>query len=246
MPVITKINTNAIADDAVTGDKFSGASYIANSTSHDISGTYSENRLYTSDAYTLSGNTTVNSHLTLSSVKSTDDVVLTAGGAYTPTGTGVLSGGSVVAKANTDLTGMTGVIGDSVTGGSGFVGFHNWISILSKDFVNGGGFATAFSKTIPISKLHPDGTTQLEVEYQLSSDGGGNAPRYFKYSTSGGVTTSETVIGNADSGTIEGSFTINIPNGTSSNININIGSSRGGGGNNTTYSGSNIVVTEVG
>jgi hypothetical protein len=64
----------------------------------------------------LSGNATINSHLTLSSVKPTADVVLTAGGAYTLTGTGVLSGGSLLAKANTDLTGMTGELGSVVTG----------------------------------------------------------------------------------------------------------------------------------
>ena len=116
MPVLTKINTNSIAEDAITGDKFAGDAYLANTANQNISGTYSENRLYTSDAYTLSGNATVNSHLTLSSVKPTADVVLTAGGAYTITGTGVLSGGSLLAKANTDLTGMTGELGSTVTG----------------------------------------------------------------------------------------------------------------------------------
>ena len=116
MPVLTKINTNSIAEDAITGDKFAGDAYLANTANQNISGTYSENRLYTSDAYTLSGNATVNSHLTLSSVKPTADVVLTAGGAYTLTGTGVLSGGSLVAKVNTDLTEMTGELGSVVTG----------------------------------------------------------------------------------------------------------------------------------
>ena len=116
MPVLTKINSNVIADDAITGDKFAGDAYLANTTNQNISGTYSENRLYTSDAYTLSGNATVNSHLTLSSIKPTADVVLTAGGAYTITGTGVLSAGSLLAKERTDLTGMTGELGSPVTG----------------------------------------------------------------------------------------------------------------------------------
>ena len=116
MPVLTKINTNSIAEDAITGDKFAGDAYLANTANQNISGTYSESRLYTSDTYTLSGNATVNSNLTLSSVKPTADVVLTAGGAYTITGTGVLSGGSLVAKVNTDLTGMTGEVGSVVTG----------------------------------------------------------------------------------------------------------------------------------
>ena len=118
MPVLTKINTNSIADDAITAEKYSleASGYVANTTNQNISGTYSDNRMYTSDAYTLSANATVNGNLTLSSVKPTADVVLTAGGAYTITGTGVLSGGSLLAKTNTDLTGMTGELGSVVTG----------------------------------------------------------------------------------------------------------------------------------
>ena len=116
MPVLTKINTNSIAEDAITGDKFAGDAYLSNTATQNISGTYSENRLYTSDAYTLSGNATVNSHLTLSSIKPTADVVLTAGGAYTLTGTGVLSGGSLLPKEGTSLTGMTGELGTTITG----------------------------------------------------------------------------------------------------------------------------------
>jgi len=115
MPVLTKINSNVIADDAITGDKFSGDAYLSNTATQNITGTYSENRLYTSDAYTLSGNTTVNSNLVLSSVKPNSDIVLTASGAYTLTGTGTLSGGSLLAK-QPSLTGMTGEIGSAVTG----------------------------------------------------------------------------------------------------------------------------------
>jgi len=62
----------------------------------------------------LSGNATINSNIVLSSVKPTGDVVLTAGGAYTITGTGVLSGGDIYGK-NT-LTGMLGELGSTVTG----------------------------------------------------------------------------------------------------------------------------------
>ena len=116
MPVLTKINTNSIAEDAITGDKFAGDAYLSNTANQNISGTYSENRMYTSDAYTLSGNATVNGNLTLSTVKSTGDVVLTASGAYTLTGTGVLSGGSMLAKVNTDASTLTGVLGSAVTG----------------------------------------------------------------------------------------------------------------------------------
>ena len=114
MPVLTKINSNVIADDAITGDKLGGSAYLANTATQNISGTYSENRMYTSDAYTLSGNATVNSELILSSVKPNADAVLTASGAYTITGTGTLSGGSMYGR-NT-VSGMTGELGSTVTG----------------------------------------------------------------------------------------------------------------------------------
>ena len=120
MPVLTKINSNVIADDAITGDKLGGSAYLANTASQNISGTYSENRMYTSDAYTLSGNATVNSELILSSVKPNADAVLTASGAYTITGTGILSGGDMYGR--TSLTGMTGELGSAVTGAPALTG----------------------------------------------------------------------------------------------------------------------------
>ena len=53
MPVLTKINTNSIAEDAITGDKFAGDTYLSYTATQNITGTYSVSRLYTSDAYTL-------------------------------------------------------------------------------------------------------------------------------------------------------------------------------------------------
>ena len=113
---ISKILLGGVAEDAITGDILGASAYLANTATQNISGTYSENRLYTSDAYTLSANTTVNGHLTLSSIKPTADVVLTSGGAYTLTGSGVLSAGSLLAKERSDLTEMTGELGSTVTG----------------------------------------------------------------------------------------------------------------------------------
>ena len=120
MPVLTKINTNVIADDAVTGAKFAGDTYLENTTTQNLSGTYAESRLYTSDAYTLTGDTTVNANLVLSSVKGDDsDITLTADSTTrTLTGTGVLSGGGTLHGRNT-VTGMIGTVGSGVTGGSG-------------------------------------------------------------------------------------------------------------------------------
>ena len=121
MPVLTKINTNVIADDAITGAKFAGDTYLENTTTQNLSGTYAESRLYTSDAYTLTGDTTVNGNLVLSSVKgdSSDITLTTDSTTRTITGTGKLEGGSIVAKVNTDLTGMTGELGSTVTNNAG-------------------------------------------------------------------------------------------------------------------------------
>ena len=97
---ISRMVAASISEDAITGEKFAADTYLANTTNQNISGTYSENRMYTSDAYTLSGNATVNANLVLSSVKEDgSDIVLTASGAYTITGTGVLvAGGDIHGK----------------------------------------------------------------------------------------------------------------------------------------------------
>ena len=148
MPVLTKINSNVIADDAITGDMLGASAYLANTASQNISGTYSENRMYTSDAYTLSGNATINSNVVLSSVKDSGDVVLTAGGAYTLTGTGTLSGGDIYGK-NT-LTGMTGELGSTVTQASGYTLGSGVIGTNSFELVNRPCFvATQNSLSVP-------------------------------------------------------------------------------------------------
>ena len=201
MPVLTKINTNSIAEDAITGDKFAGDTYLANTANQNISGTYSENRLYTSDAYTLSGNTTINSHLSLSTVKSTGDVVLTAGGAYTITGTGVLSGGSVVAKANTDASQLTGVLGSVVTGSpalnlSNTIGADRHI-IQTKEFIDGEarvgtGAVTAITGVMTMEKATNKILAIPSIIYSMYESSSGECYCGFQYESSGTGVTAET------------------------------------------------------
>ena len=116
---LDKITTGMIADDAVTAAKIPagaiGTTEIAegalsvhalqNTTSHTLSGTYTDSKMYTSDAYVLGGDITVNSNLVLSSVKGDDsDITLTTDSTTrTITGTGVLSGGSISGKTITVL-----------------------------------------------------------------------------------------------------------------------------------------------
>ena len=129
---LDKIRTELIADDAVTAAKIPagavGTTEIAegalsvhalqNTTSHTLSGTYSDSKMYTSDAYVLGGDITVNSNLVLSSVKGDDsDITLTDDGTTrTITGTGKLEAGAILAKVNTDASTLTGELGSAVTG----------------------------------------------------------------------------------------------------------------------------------
>ena len=128
---LDKIRTELIADDAVTAAKIPagavGTTEIAegalsvhalqNTTSHTLSGTYTDSKMYTSDAYVLGGDITVNSNLVLSTVKGDgSDITLTDDGTTrTITGTGKLEVGAILGVKN-DLTGMTGAISSAVTG----------------------------------------------------------------------------------------------------------------------------------
>ena len=129
---LDKITTAMITDDAVTAAKIpAGAigsteiaegalssSALQNTTNHNLTGTYAESRMYTSDAYTLTGDTTVNANLVLSSVKGDDsDITLTTDSTTrTITGTGKLEGGALIPKREVSVTGMTGELGSVVTG----------------------------------------------------------------------------------------------------------------------------------
>ena len=129
---LDKIRTELIADDAVTAAKIPagavGTTEIAegalsvhalqNTTSHTLSGTYTDSKMYTSDAYVLGGDITVNSNLVLSTVKGDDsDITLTDDGTTrTITGTGKLEAGAILAKVNTDASTMTGALSSVVTG----------------------------------------------------------------------------------------------------------------------------------
>ena len=113
MPVLTKINTNSIADDAVTGAKIpagavqaseiaaggvSGADigYLGDG-SGNLSGTIANQQLHFGSAFTLTGDLTVNDDLILGKVR--DDgtgqtLTHTAATNRTLTGTGSLTMGS--------------------------------------------------------------------------------------------------------------------------------------------------------
>ena len=168
MPVLTKINTNVIADNAVTAAKIpagavaasefatgsvSGADigYLGDG-SGNLTGTVSSQQLHLADAFTLTGDLTVNDNLTLGKVR--DDgtgqtLTHTAATNRTLTGTGTLTMGSSVegepkAGRVTSVDGMTGALGSGVTVGSEVTGspalnLGNFTGVLPVGVTGGSG-----------------------------------------------------------------------------------------------------------
>ena len=90
MPVLTKINTNVIADNAVTAAKTDQGADSS------LSGTISGQRLQLSDEFTLTGDLTVNDDLVLGKVTDDGTGQSLTGSGKTITGTGTLTMGSSV------------------------------------------------------------------------------------------------------------------------------------------------------
>ena len=92
--------------------------YIENATAaQELSGTYSTERLYFNDSYQLTGDVTVTGHLALGTVADADVVITNDSTARTLTvDGGVIEAGGLLAEESKDLTGMTGELGNVVTG----------------------------------------------------------------------------------------------------------------------------------
>ena len=137
MPVLTKINTNSIADDAVTGAKIpagavqaseiaaggvSGADigYLGDGTGN-LSGTITNQQLHFGSAFTLTDNLTVNGDVTLGKVRDDGTGQSITGDGKTLTGTGTLTMGGSLEGGEKDRP-VTGVLGSGVTLGSAVTG----------------------------------------------------------------------------------------------------------------------------
>ena len=133
----SKVLSGGLADDAVSGDNIAPSAYLENTTGQNLSGTISQNRMYTSDAYTLTGDLTVNDTVGLMSAtgNSTNVTIMNDGSNRTITGSGTVEGGELYSSTN-NLSGMigelrsvvtgspnlnltTGTLGSGVTGGAG-------------------------------------------------------------------------------------------------------------------------------
>ena len=90
--------------------------YLENdSTTQNLGGTYSTERMYLNDSYTLNDNVTVTGHLALGTIADSDVVITNDSSARTITGSGTLEAGRVM-NDTPSLTGMTGELGSAVTG----------------------------------------------------------------------------------------------------------------------------------
>ena len=129
MPVLTKINTNVIADDAVTAAKIpagavqaseiatggvSGADigYLGDG-SGNLSGTITNQQLHFGSAFTLTDDLTVNDNLTLAKLRDDGTGQSITGDGKTITGTGTLTMGGSFEGGEKDRP-VTGVLGSGV------------------------------------------------------------------------------------------------------------------------------------
>jgi len=99
--------------------------FLENSSGQTLAGTYSTERMYLSGRtgsapndynYKLEGNVTVTGHLALGTIADEDVVITQDSTERTITGSGTLESGELLSSKETDLTGMTGVLGSVVTG----------------------------------------------------------------------------------------------------------------------------------
>ena len=102
MPVLTKINTNVIADNAITAAKTATSAEeeaspgLKSPATADLTGTISSQQLQLADAFTLTGDLTVNDELVLGKIRddSTGQTLThTAATNRTLTGTGTITMG---------------------------------------------------------------------------------------------------------------------------------------------------------
>jgi len=112
------LNSADIPDDVVQGTDIA---YLENdSTTQNLGGTYSTERMYLNDSYTLNDDVTVTGHLALGSIADSDVLITQDSTERTITGSGTIESGRLMNDPTTSLTGMTGELGSTVTQASGY------------------------------------------------------------------------------------------------------------------------------
>ena len=113
---VAPLTSGDIPDGVIEGRDI--AFFENGSTTQNLSGTYSTERMYLNDSYTLTGDVTITGHLALGTVADSDVVITDDGSTRTITGSGTLETGELMPKRRETLTGMTGELGTGVTLGS--------------------------------------------------------------------------------------------------------------------------------
>jgi hypothetical protein len=147
-----------------------------------LGGTYSTERMYLNDSYTLTGDVTVTGHLALGSIADEDIVITQDSTERTITGSGTLDAGNVLQDTHgTDLTGMTGVLGSAVTGspnlnlttgtlGSGvtFPADHI-VQVVSSGYLSAGTSGQGISATVLQKLYYSNGSTSYNKQITVTS-----------------------------------------------------------------------------
>jgi len=95
------------------------------SASEDLEGTYSQHEVLLADAFNVTDNVTISDNLILTKLSDDGEAITLTGNATTTrtiSGSGSLEGSTFAQTPNSDMTGMTGVVGSAVTGGAGLSG----------------------------------------------------------------------------------------------------------------------------
>ena len=157
---LDKITTELIADDAVTPSKIP---YFENATNtQNLSGTYSTERMYFNDSYTLTGNVTVSGHLALGTLADADILITQDSTERTLTGSGTIDSGNLLQDTHrTSVTGMTGELGSAVTGSPN-------LNLGNATFPSGHIVQTITSTFDATSTINTTSTTFVGTPFEIS------------------------------------------------------------------------------
>jgi len=174
-----------IPDDSITAAKIvDGAVDFQNelgflenkATTQNLTGTYSTERMYLNDSYTLTGNVTVTGHLALGSIADEDIVITQDSTERTITGSGTIEAGEVLSSKEADLTGMTGELGGVVTGSPALnLGNATGSPAISLDNATAPAFLV---QAQAMTNLAAGGYTDLQFVTIIKNVGGGSFGSY--------------------------------------------------------------------
>ena len=99
---VAPLTSGDIPDGVIEGRDIA---FFENASGQDLSGTYSTERMYLNDSYTLTGDVTITGHLALGTVADSDIVITQDSTERTVTGSGTLESGELLPSKQTDLKG---------------------------------------------------------------------------------------------------------------------------------------------